>query len=102
MTATALRGRPSTSGQDAPRDASRTKLASSLAHLCPDEIAVYTAIREAGEYISPSRLHSIYLYVTTKTDADFDLGLVLTYLDPTGERATARALRAQTKEHTHA
>lgn len=36
MTATALRGRPSTSGQDAPGDASRTKLASGLAHLSSD------------------------------------------------------------------
>jgi len=84
VTALALRGTPNPEQGEAHRDASRSKLAQSMGDLCPDEVAAYRAIREAGEYISPSRLHAMYERVTANADADFDFGAhVLTYLSKT-------------------
>ena len=100
MSPTALRGQHQPRQGDDQRDASRTKLAHSIGSLCPDELAVYNAVREAGGYISPSKLHAIYERVTASADADFDFGAqVLTFMrrrqsipvdTTTGERATKR------------
>lgn len=106
MSVTVLRGRsPDPERGDAHRDASRIKLAHSMGELCPDELAAYQAIRDAGEYISPSRLHSMYVRVMSSADADHDFGAhVLTYLNKqrrasipvdsaVGERAVKRLLK---------
>lgn len=84
------------------RDASRTKLASSIGQVClsPNEKRVMRDIKAAGQYISPSRLHRIYEQVTEQMDTDFDFGpAIITYLrrhgsipvdQQVGERAAAR------------
>lgn len=102
MTAPA-HGRTSTPEQgEAPRDASRTKLAQSIGDLCPDELRVLREICEAGGYVSPRRLHAAYLQVTASADADFDFGGALTYFlhhqsvpvdARVGERATDRVMK---------
>ena len=108
MTALALRGNANPERGQAHRDASRGKLAQSVTGLCPDELAVYAAIRAAGQYISPSRLHAMYLAVTANADADFDFGSsVLTYMSKrrhasvpvdmaVGERATRQLMKELT------
>jgi hypothetical protein len=59
-----------------PRDASRTKLASSIGGPCPelspDEAAVLAQIRAAGQYMSPSRLHAVYERLRAAVDLDYD------------------------------
>lgn len=84
------------------RDASRTKLAQNMGELCPDEIEALAAFRGAGVYISPSRLHKMYVRVMASHDADFDFGgHVLTMIRnrrsvpvdlQTGERAVKRMM----------
>ena len=71
------------------RDASRIKLANNTkVELCPDELTVLAEIRAAGQYISPSRLHRMYLRWRGSADVDYDFGrYVLTYRDDTGEQA---------------
>lgn len=107
MTALALRGEANPERGQAHRDASRGKLAQSVTELCPDELAVYAAIRAAGQYISPSRLHAMYLAVTANADTDFDFGSVLTYMSKrrrasvpvdmaVGERATRQLMKELT------
>jgi hypothetical protein len=54
------------------RDASRTKLASSVDGLCPDEAAVLAQLRAAGQYISPSRLHRMYERARAAADQSYD------------------------------
>ena len=55
MSATALRGQHQPRQGDDQRDASRTKLAHSIGSLCPDELAVYNAVREARGRDAPQR-----------------------------------------------
>ena len=103
MTPPALRGQNQPGSGESQRDASRNKLAQGIESLCPDELAVYNAVRAAGQYISPSRLHAIYERVTATAGTDFDFGShVLTYLtrrhgsvpvdQATGEQAVHRLL----------
>lgn len=60
MSRSALRGASTLPQGHSGRDASREKLASSMEDLCPDELEAMAAIKAAGGYISPSRLHSMY------------------------------------------
>ena len=58
----------------------------SIGQLCPDELAVYNQVRDAGQYISPSRLHSLYERYRQAADVDWDFGTaVLTFLNRRGE-----------------
>ena len=100
MTAVALQGQPQPRQGDDQRDASRDKLASSIESLCPDERVVYDAIRAAGSYISPSRLHAIYEHVTANADVDFDFGAhVITYLTRHGSRPADLATGEKAVHH---
>lgn len=95
MTATALRGRPST---DPRRPERATHPMTEGFH--PDVLAV---ARDLGVTRPRTLAHLQGIYdqmITASIDGLH--AYALTYLDPTGERATARALRAQMKEHTHA
>ena len=88
---------------DSNRDASRTSWPGAPEELCPDELAAMKAIRDAGEYISPSRMRRIYRRVMASMDAEAEFGThVLTYLhrrqsipaDVTvGERAVKRLMK---------
>ena len=55
----------------------------------------------SGDLVAVHHLQGIYDQMITAS-IDGLHAYALTYLGPTGERATARALRAQMKEHTHA
>lgn len=88
---------------DLDRDASRTKLAQSMGELCPDELWALATLREAGVYVSPSRLRKMYRRVMASADADHDFGAhVLTMVRnrqsvpvdlEVGERAVKRVMR---------
>ena len=102
MTAVALQGQPQPRQGDDQRDASRDKLARSIGSPClsADERAVYNAIRAAGGYISPSRLHAIYEHVTANADVDFDFGAhVITYLTRHGSRPADLATGEKAVHH---
>lgn len=97
MTATALRGRHSTEPQS-PTWA--TKPMNQTAEPCPYHPDVLAIARQLGITRPRALAHLQRLYDETaaRADADFDFGAyVLAYADPTGETATARALRAQVK-----
>lgn len=78
MSATALRGAINPSQGYRGRDASRDKLALSMEDLCPDEIEAMDAIKAAGGYISPSRIHSMYEYAMAAQVSREDFAAVLT------------------------
>lgn len=69
------------------RDASRGQVGLSMADLCPEEVAVLADIKAAGKYISPSRLHGMYVRFIENGQTDWDFGgYVLTYLTRHGSR----------------
>lgn len=69
------------------RDASRTQVGPSGVELCPVEVEVLAQVRETGAYISPSRLHGMYVRFVESGQADWDFGgAVLTYLTRGGSR----------------
>jgi hypothetical protein len=88
------------------RDASRTKLAPSVGGPCPglsaDEAGVLAQIRDAGQYISPSRLHHMYARARAAADQAYDEPQRHTYIHArqshpidtvVGERAVSRTMR---------
>lgn len=99
MTASALRGRPSTEPQS-PIWAAKTKIPGDECALHPDVLAV---ARQLGVTRPRALRHLQRLYdiAAAEADAQFDFTrYVLAYADPTGEKATARALRDEIKRRT--
>lgn len=90
MTVTALRGRLSTEPLAVDREINPTSSSEVEAYLA-DTLA---ALRDAGRRIGMSGLRRLYSRWLKSPQAESDFGAyVLAYADPTGETATARALR---------
>ncbi len=91
MTATALRGQPSTDPRGVDRDTNDTT--------SEVEVRLREVQREliaTGHRVRFARLRDLYWRWLESAQTDWDFGAyVLAYADPTGETATGRALRAE-------
>lgn len=97
MTATALRGRPSTDPRAVNRATNSTR-DDLLA--CPEVVAYHQQCRDDGFRISLKGAARVFWIYKNAFDADErSLAYALTYPDPTGEQATRRALLDQLTNH---
>ena len=92
MTALALRGRTSTDPRDVNRATNSTR---NGREACPEAVEWQARLAAAGFNLSLSAVRRFMkLYRATYDDTEGFLAYVLNYLDPTGETATSRVLRA--------
>lgn len=70
------------------------KIAEAPGELRPAERAVYDRIKEAGGYASPSKIRRTFKRLGIDRDRldIHDLARIISYADPTGERAVCRVL----------
>lgn len=93
MTATALRGHHSTEPRDVNRATNGTR---EWREACPDAVAWQRELAAAGFKVRLRNVErALVEYRKTYDDTEGFLTYLLDYLDPTGETATNRALRAQ-------